>query len=205
MNAENLLSISKLILYIGTFLVAGGSIAVAHFTAKTDEVQNQKIDSLLSGNMRLEDGNRDLALKVDAYQADLQDKQREIEELKKSAAKAKRGLISQWDFNGARREGSAGKTSLIIGPEFEVFNQIIQLEKAKRYPELLALVDSQLAKTPDWLTPRLFKGIALANLGHLVDAKNEVQAVVEASAGDPAYSQAIQMLEQLELSLSGKS
>ena len=103
MNTESLLSISKVILYIGTFLVAAGSIAVAHFTAKTDEVKDTKIDSLLSGNKRLEDGNRDLATRIETYQADLQAKQREIEELKKGAAKAKRGIVSQWDFNGARR------------------------------------------------------------------------------------------------------
>ena len=205
MNTESLLSVSKVILYIGTFLVAAGSIAVWHFTAKTDEVKDMKIDSLLSGNKRLEDGNRDLATRLETYQADQQAKQREIEELKKGAAKAKRGIVSQWDFNGARREGSAGRMSVSVGPEVEVFQQILQLERTRRFAELLALAESQLIKTPDWLTPRLYKGVALANLGRLIDARKEVQAVLEASAGDPAYSGATGILEQIDSQLRGKS
>lgn len=201
MNAESLLSISKVVLYIGTFLVAVGSVAVAHFTARTDEVKDKKIDSLLSGNKRLEDGNRDLATKIEAYQSDLQAKQREIEELKKSAAKAKRGVISQWDFNGARREGSAGRMTVSGGPEIHVYQQLVQLEQDNRFLELLSLADSQLVETPDWLTPRLFKGVALANLGRLDDAKIELQIVVEAAAGDPDYAPAIEILAKINANL----
>jgi len=201
MSAESLLSISKVVLYIGTFLVAVGSVAVAHFTARTDEVKDKKIDSLLSGNKRLEDGNRDLATKIETYQSDLQAKQREIEELKKSAAKAKRGVISQWDFNGARREGSAGRMTVSVGPEIHVYQQLVQLEQANLFLELLSLADSQLVETPDWLTPRLFKGVALANLGRLDDAKIELQIVVEAAAGDPDYAPAIEILAKINANL----
>ena len=205
MSAETLLSISKVILYVGTFLVATGSIAVAHFTAKTDEAKDKKIDSLLGGNKRLEDGNKDLLSKIDAYQSDLQAKQREIEALKKDTARAKRGVISQWDFNGARREGSAGRTSVSVGEENMVFQQFLELQRLHRFPELLQLTESQLNKTPDWLTPRLYRGVALANLGRLQDAKHDVEAVLEAAAGDAAYSSAAEILRQIEARIDGQS
>jgi len=205
MSAETLLSIAKVILYVGTFLVAAGSIGVAHFTAKTDEVKDKKIDSLLGGNKRLEDGNKDLLGKIEAYQFDLQTKQREIEALKKDTAKAKRGVISQWDFNGARREGSAGRMSVSVGTENMVFQQFLELERLHRFPELLALTESQLNKTPDWLTPRMYRGVALANLGRLLDARHDVQSVLEAAAGDPAYSPAAEILRQIEIHLNGQS
>lgn len=205
MSAETLLSIAKVILYVDTFLVAAGSIGVAHFTAKTDEVKDKKIDSLLGGNKRLEDGNKDLLGKIEAYQSDPQTKQREIETLKRDTAKAKRGVISQWDFNGGRREGSAGRMSVSVGSECTVFQQFLELERLHRFPELLTLTDSQLIKTPDWLTSRLYRGIALANLGRLREAKHDVQSVVEAAAGDPDYSSAADILRQIEVRLNAQS
>ena len=198
MSAETLLSISKIILYVGTVMVAAGSIAVAHFTAKTDEVKDQKIDSLLKGNKRLEDGSNDLLTRIGAYQADLQVKQQEIEALKKDSARAKRGVISQWDFNGARREESAGRTSVSVGDETIVFGQFLDLERLHKFQELLALAESQLSKTPDWLTPRLYRGVALANLGRLDEAKRDLQTVLETAAGDSAYSAAAEILRQIE-------
>jgi hypothetical protein len=205
MTPEGLLSASKLILYVGTFLVALGSVAVAHFTAKTDELKDRKIDSLLSGTQRLENGNRELAQQIAAYQADLRAKQREIEELKSSAAKAKRGVISLWDFNGARREGRAGKMSVSVGREAQVFQEFLRLEESRRFADLLALAQEQLTKTPDWLTPRYFVGVALANLGQLDAARHELQSVLEAAAGDESYSPAAEVLRQIETHQRGRT
>jgi len=62
-----------------------------------------KVDELLEGNRRLLKQNQDLATKVDKYQVDLDLKEKQIRELDLKARMAARGVMSTYDFNGARR------------------------------------------------------------------------------------------------------
>lgn len=195
MNTETLLTASKWILIIGTILVALGTLGVGHFTAKSDQVKDRKIDSLLSSNQRLEDGNLQLLKNGATYQADLAVKQKEIETLKVESARAKRGLISQWDFNGARRQQSAGRSSVSAGPEIEVFQELGKLQKDKKFDEIIILATTQIAKTPDWLTPYFYRAIARGHLGQQQKAVEDLKYVVDVAAGDPAYAQAAEMLK----------
>lgn len=198
MNTETLLNLSKLALYVGTILVALGTIGVSHLTSKLDRVKDQKIDSLLSGNQRLEQGNSDLLGRIDGYQRDLESKQGEIDNLKLEAARSRRGLISVWDFNGARREGTAGSMSVTVGDEFGVFKQLSRLEQERKFAEIVPVATKQIAKTPDWLTPYLFRGEAYANLGELQKAVVDLRHVVNSAAGDSAYIRAQTLLSQAE-------
>jgi len=201
MNIETLLNISKWTLYIGTFLVAFSSIGVSYFTAKLDKAKDKKIDSLLNGNQRLEQGNRELSLKIDVYQEDLSAKQKEIDKLQFEVDRSKRGLLSLWDFNGGHREGSAGSMKLTIGIEVNVFQELTRLEHEKKFDDIVSVATVQIAKTPDWLTPYLFRGVAYTNLGELQKAANDFRYVVKMSAGDPKYAQAQTLLNQIEQQL----
>ena len=198
MNTETLLTLAKVVVYIGTVLVALGTIGVSHFTSKLDKAKDQKIDSLLSGNQRLEQGNRELLGRVDVYQKDLASKQEEINTLKFKATRSGRGLVSVWDFNGVRREGSAGSKNATGGEEIGVYQELERLQQEKKFTEVVAIATKQITKTPDWLTPYLFRGAAYANLGELQKAAVDLRHVVSSAGGDPTYAQAQVLLVQIE-------
>lgn len=198
MSADTWLSLSKYALYIGTGLVAIGTIGVSHFSSVVDRVKDQKIDKLLDGNRTLQSGNQELLGKVEKYQSDLEAKQGEIERLKTEAIKASRGVVSTWDFNGVRREGRAGVMNAIMGEEVAIFEELVRLERGGEHARIVELATTQIRKTPDWLTPYLFRGIAYARLGKLQEAKADLEHVVRNSAGDKAYAEAGIALQQLK-------
>lgn len=198
MNAETWLSFSKYALYIGTALVAIGTISVSHFSSIVDKAKGRKIDELLDGNRTLQQGNQELLGKVEKYQVDLESKQREIEQLKIEATKSRRGIVSTWDFNGVRREGTAGSMTAIAGEEVGVFQELARLRQERKHPEIVALATKQIEKTPGWLTPYLMRGAAYASIGEIQKAIADLQHVVKEAAGDPAYVQASEMLNKLK-------
>lgn len=200
MNAETWLSLSKYALYIGTALVAIGTISVSHFSSVVDRAKGKKIDELLNGNRALQSGNQELLGKVERYQSDLEEKQREIEKLNIEATKSRRGIVSTWDFNGVRREGTAGSMTAIVGEEVGVFKELGRLERERKFPEVIELATHQIERTPGWLTPYLLRGAAYANLGETREAIADLQHVVKEAAGDPAYAQASAMLGRLQSS-----
>jgi hypothetical protein len=46
-----------------------------------------------------------------------------------------------------------------------VFQHLLDLQNQQRWKELAEASEDQIKKTPDWLTPYLFSGIANLNLG----------------------------------------
>jgi hypothetical protein len=78
---------------------------------------------------------------------------------------ARRQIYSGYDFNGARRDQRPGVSNLVIGPETIVFQHLLDLQNQQRWKELAEASEDQIKKTPDWLTPYLFSGIANLNLG----------------------------------------
>ena len=198
MNADTWLSLSKYVLYLGTVLVAFGTIGVSHFASIVGRAKDLKVDELLGGNRKLQAGNQQLLAKVDEYQADLKSKQQEIEELKTEAVKSRRGFVSAWDFNGVSREGTAGSMTATISNEVNVFQELSRLEREGTPAQVVELATKQIGKTPDWLTPYLARGVAYANIGEVQKAVADLEHVVDSAAGDPAYEQAAVVLEQLK-------
>ena len=49
------------------------------------------------------------------------------------------------------------------------------------------LCETQIEKTPEWLTPYLCSGVAHANLGQRAEAMRRLEHVEEAAAGNPLY------------------
>ncbi|MCX5847940.1 MAG: archease [Deltaproteobacteria bacterium] len=106
-----------------------------------------------------------------------------IEALNIKAKKAERGISSTYDFQGIKRDISPGVIKANMGEETEVFKKLVNLEKEKKYPDLASLCKSQIVKTPDWLTPYLFLGVAQANMGLKTEALSNFEHVIKNAPG----------------------
>jgi tetratricopeptide (TPR) repeat protein len=171
------------------------------------ENENQKIqlENLQKGNTELINGknelltlNQELSDKIEKYQEDLKEKEILIKELEKKSKKTERGISSMYDFDGSKRETTKpGHINLNIGPEVEIFQRINELEKQKKYSEIIRICENQINKTPEWLTPYLFLGVAFANTGNKTRAVELFNYVIKNAPDDPAYKQAREFLEKL--------
>ena len=103
---------------------------------------------------------------------------------------AQRGVISIYDFNGAKREQVAGRTTLTAGTEVGVFHEMSRLESQKQWKDLITLSEAQISKTPTWLTPYLFAGESYAALGDTSKALARFEYVVSQAGSDPQYQMA---------------
>jgi len=121
-----------------------------------------------------------------------------LEKLEYSTKRLKAGVSTTYEFNGARRETTKpGNISLHLGPEVEVFRKMKEFESQGRYTELIALCKEQIEKTPEWLTPYFYLGLAFANLGNKESAIEMFEYVKENAFGDTAYSEVNYFLERL--------
>jgi hypothetical protein len=197
MSYESWMVFFRWLSYIGLLLVFISTVGTSIFQSRADKTKDQKIDVLVSGNRELLATNNELVTKVDQYQRDLVNKDERIKELEVQAKKAGRGITSTYDFNGARRETSAGHVGVVAGEEIGIFQKMVELEKNKAYSELTVLCEGQIKKTPTWLTPYLFLGVAYANLGNKDKAISNLEHVVNEAPGDPAYAEAKTILDQI--------
>jgi len=123
-----------------------------------------------------------------------------INEAPPDIKKGAKGFISTYDFNGAKREIAPGRSIVVAGDEFGVFQSIAKLEKEKKYPELASICKSQIKKTPEWLTPYFFLGIAAANMGLKDEAISNFEHVIEDASGNPDYREAEKFMKLLKSS-----
>jgi hypothetical protein len=79
----------------------------------------------------------------------------------------------------------------------EAFSRMQELERSEQWQALVELCTQQIALTPEWLTPQLFEGIALAKLGRRTEAVRLLEYVRDHAAGDTAYARARELLRQL--------
>ena len=134
---------------------------------------------------------------IESLKADLNNAHKNIETLQKNAVDAQRGVSDTYDFNGGHRVQRNGYTSVEVGEESSIFRKIIKLNDDKNWIDLYKICNSQTKKTPTWLTPHLYSGVALANLGSTQDAITELEFVERHAGSDPQYSEAIQILASL--------
>ncbi len=141
----------------------------------------------------------ELKSKVAVQQQELATAERTIRDLEVKTEKAGRGIVETFDYNGARRVSPRpGHINLVQGPEVEAYKRMVELQGAKEWPALRALAERQIRSTPEWLTPYLFLGVAHANLGNRSEALRAFQHVVTKAHGDPAYSEAEQLIKRLQ-------
>lgn len=106
--------------------------------------------------------------------------------------------IHTYDFNGARRTSEMGKQVVDAGEEINVFQNIVQLQTQKDWQRLRDVCEEQIKKTPEWLTPYLFAGVAYMNLGESTKATERLTYVKTKAGGNPAYADADQLLIKLQ-------
>lgn len=104
--------------------------------------------------------------------------------------------IITFDFNGGRRSFHQGELSVDMEDEYVEFQRIIELHNKKDWPALLQLTEARIRKTPEWLTPYLFSGIALANLHRYEEMVQRLEYVKEKSAGSEDYKDATRILDE---------
>ncbi|WP_034994901.1 hypothetical protein [Beijerinckia mobilis] len=139
--------------------------------------QNEKISSLEKNILALKEHEKDLKVKL---------------------KNAERGISDTYDFNGAHRQNlGSGRIQTTIGHETEVFGIIISLYKNQEWPKLEDICEGQIKLTPNWLTPYMFSGIALAQLGEYKKAEERLSFVVEQAGNDPSYRDAANFLEEV--------
>ncbi len=120
-----------------------------------------------------------------------------LDEIGKDVKKLGRGIYSGYDFNGGKRDQRPGYSRVTVGEEAVVFETMARLQNEHDWSELLKIAEAQIKKTPDWLTPYLFSGVANAQLGRRSAAIERLEFVVDQSAGDPNYGDAARILSAL--------
>jgi tetratricopeptide (TPR) repeat protein len=198
-----LIAVGTILTYWGSNLKSEESTKVLKtaISEKNSEIDNLgiKVSELIDGKDTLLQQNQELKSEIGRYQTDLNEKEKTIQELEKQAKKAMRGISSTYDFNGAKRITTRpGHISLEVGPEVEIFNKINELEKQRNYPELKNICEQQIIKTPEWLTPYLYLGLAYANMDNKEKAIEMFEYVLNNAPDDPAYAQAKEFLKKLK-------
>lgn len=87
-----------------------------------------------------------------------------------------------------------GSTSLTSGTEEnKIYNELIKLEKEKKFADIIVLCDKSIKESPKWYTSYFYKAIALYNLSknNKQKAIELLEYVVKNTYGDPQYSLSI--------------
>jgi hypothetical protein len=105
--------------------------------------------------------------------------------------------VITYDFNGTKHIRTGHNVRTIAGEESEVFEQLCDLERQAQWHQLRDLCEIQITKTPEWITPYLCAGVALANLGEEKAAIRRLEHVERAAAGDSNYAAATRVLREL--------
>jgi hypothetical protein len=170
----------------GLLLIIKERIGVlqAEKSAEKERLQQEKITSQEDDVKRLKD--------------ELSAVNEKAAQLEAKAIDAARNVTDSYDFNGVHRQTSGGRTSATVGNEVAIFQQLIELQEKQDWNALLVLSESQIEGTPNWLTPYLMAGVALANLSRFEEAKKRLESVVTRAGNDPQYSEARTILEQIQ-------
>lgn len=125
-----------------------------------------------------------------------------LDEIEKEVKKGNTGVWSGYDFNGAQRTQSPGRSMVVAGPETTVFQQMYQLNLSKNWSDLLQLSEQEIKSTPGWATPYFFSGIANTELGNRDAAVERLQKFLSGADDRIDYQNAVtyakQQLSQLQ-------
>ncbi len=105
--------------------------------------------------------------------------------------------VVTYDFNGTKHVQQGNRFQAIVGKELVVFNQLLALQKQQDWITLRDTCEAQIKETPEWLTPYLFAGVALSNMGKREEAIKQLEYVSEKSGGREEYKDAERILREL--------
>jgi len=103
-----------------------------------------------------------------------------------------------YEFNGILHTSRAGSTSANPGERHALFQEkLVPLRRAENWSALRDICEAQIPKSPGWLTPYLFSGIAHLNLGFKIRGIERLEYVEKRAVDDPDYAEAKRILQQL--------
>jgi hypothetical protein len=82
-------------------------------------------------------------------------------------------------------------------PAARIFERIRAAHISHDWPLLLSICDEAINETPEWLTPRLYKAEAYANLGRLDEAVAILKEVKDKAAGNQDYDRLTKEADEL--------
>ena len=187
----------KFVGYIGMAFVLVSTVGLGFVNDKLDKIKDGKVDELVAGK-------NSLMASVSDYKHQVEEKQKQIDDLKAKAANASRGVSKFRQFNGVLRETSAGRTSLSVGGSFEesIFPKLLALSESSKWVDLENLCTEGISKSPDWMTLYFYRGQARANQDKLKDAKSDLDFVIENVGDSPEYSSAKEWLQSINQHLN---
>jgi hypothetical protein len=197
MSYETWSTLLKVVSCTGAVFVLVSTFGLEYVNHQLDKVNDGKIDELVSGKNELLESVKD-------YKHQLEEKQKQIDELNGKAANASRGITKFRAFDGSYREAKTGFSKTVIGGSFEeeVFPSLNKLSEDKNWALLEVACTEVISKSPEWMTPYYFRGLARANLSKLDLAKSDLDMVF-ANVGDtPEYVQARKWLAGIEHDLA---
>ena len=109
-----------------------------------------------------------------------------------------------YDFNGVKHIRDGHSLRAVAGEESRIFEKLCELERQRNWAAVRDLCEIQIAKTPQWLTPYLCSGVALANLGDEHAAVLRLQYVEKMAPQDANYGAAGRILSQLRQPYRGE-
>jgi len=125
-----------------------------------------------STNNKLIFQNKEMLIKVNKYQQDIEDKNLKIIELESKVSKVERGVESFTSFDGSIRTRQGGNTNATFGDEYALYQKIENLSKEKKFIELIKICDDSKLKYPNWFTLYYYKAIGILNTD-IENKKNE--------------------------------
>ena len=199
MSYELWSSLLKFVGYAGAAFVLISTVGLGIVNDHLDKVKDGKIDDLVTGKNAL-------LKSVDEYKKQVEEKQRQIDDLKIKAANAARGVSKFRQFDGALRETRTGYIGVVVGGSYEesVFPKLMELAKSSKWNDLDSSCTEAIDKSSEWMTPYFFRGLARLNLSMFDLAKSDLETVLENVGDSPEYEQAKKWLAAANQQLSKK-
>ena len=104
----------------------------------------------------------------------------------------------EYDFYGIRLQNGRREQKHDVGREWLAYGRMEKAALARSWDELAVLCEEEMKRTPEWLTPYYFAGIAYANKGETERARVLLDHVRKLGQSDPLYSDAGKLLRAME-------
>lgn len=143
--------------------------------------------------LELEGQLADARSEAEALGARLAASRRELKEWEEAAT-----FTPEYDFYGIRLQNGRREQKHDVGREWLAYGRMEKAALARSWDELAVLCEEEMNRTPEWLTPYYFAGIAYANKGETERARVLLDHVRKLGQSDPLYGDAGKLLSAME-------
>jgi hypothetical protein len=97
--------------------------------------------------------------------------------------------VITYTFEGHRRERTSGGSGITVGAEEVAFKKLLDLQGKHDWGALVIFCEEQRKKTPEWITPIAFEGLAYGKMNNGAQAVAYFKLADEQIAGNPDYEE----------------